>query len=237
MKIKLYPAFEDVFINDQLKGIFYPLCTIILKDVNQTQLHFVSHNGVWIDETYSTMNNNNIYTKFTLVDGKYQFDGNIDLYTGHEIIKDILEIIENDFTENGESYLMNKTKTKVYIYKIKSKLTPFKAFDFDLEYYLQVFYEFSINRLNYQLNDSFGMFRKVIDNWSTPNKSPIIHDIDDSLDEIKINAAYLLPENIQLEDYKEIGRVIGSEFFTDGNDNILLYNERDYSVLNINSYS
>ncbi len=236
MKIELYPNFENVFTDEQLKGIFYPLCSVELNDEKHTKLFFVSSNGVWIDEDNSSDINNNTFTKFSLVDNKYKFTGNIELYNGHEIAREIFEILENDFGENGKKYLENKTKSEEYINKIQSKIT-LKNSNFDLDYYLQTFYEYSINKLNYQINQQFGAFRNIIDNWGKPEKSPIIYDCNESFEDIEVNAEYLFPKNLNLSEYDKIGEVIGSEFFTDGNNSILLYNEKEKTVLNVNSYS
>ncbi len=80
MKIELYPNFESVFTDEQLKGIFYPLCSIELDD--KTTLFFVSSNGIWIDENDTSDVNSNCFTKFDLVENKYTFNGNIELYNG-----------------------------------------------------------------------------------------------------------------------------------------------------------
>ncbi len=236
MKITLYPSFENVFIDKQLKGIFYPLCAVKLNDEQQTQLFFVSSNGVWTNEENQSDNNSDIYTKFTLVDNKYQFNGNIELYNGYEIVQDIFHLLELDFAKLGNEYLTNKTKTADYIQQIKTKLPLTENLDFDLDYYLQTFYEYSINKLNYQLNNEFGAFRKVIDGWKQTEKSPIIYEIDEEFEEIEIDAEELFPKNINLADYEKIGQVIGCEFFTDGNDSLLLYNPQDKTVLIVNNY-
>ena len=38
MKLELYPTFDSVFTNNQLKEIFYPLCTIELNDEKNGKL-------------------------------------------------------------------------------------------------------------------------------------------------------------------------------------------------------
>lgn len=242
MKLELYPTFESVFTDEQLKGIFYPLCAIELTDEKKTKLFFVSSNGIWINENNSSENNNNTYTKFELVENKYYFNGNIKLYNGHEIAKEIFKILETDFEENGKKYLDNKTKTEEFINQTKSKISIPENTEFDIDYYIQTFYEFSINKLNFQLTNEFGAFREIIDDWGkSEKKSPIVYEIssdnNSSFAEIEINAEYLFPKNINLTDYEKIGQVIGFEFFTDGNDSILLYNKNDKTVLSINSYS
>lgn len=48
--------------------------------------------------------------------------------------------------------------------------------EFDVDYYLQTFYEFSINKLNFELNNEFGAFREIINGWSKSDKNPIVYD-------------------------------------------------------------
>lgn len=242
MKLELYPTFDSVFTDEQLKGIFYPLCAIELNDEKNTKLFFVSSNGIWTNESNSTENNNNTYTKFNLVENKYQFNGSIELYNGHETAKQIFQILETDFEENGKKYLDKKTKTEEYINQIKSKISITESTEFDADYYIQTFYEFSINKLNFQLKNEFGAFREIIDDWGkSDKKSPVVYDVssenNSSFADIEINAEYLFPKSINITDYEKIGQVIGFEFFTDGNDIILLYNKNDKTVLSINSYS
>ncbi len=237
MNIELYPTFESVFIDEQLKGIFYPLCAIELNDENHTKLFFVSSNGIWTNKEHQSNENTNIYTKFNLVNHKYKFNGNIELYNGYKIAKEIFKILEIDFEEKGNQYLKNKTKTEEYINQVKPKISLTESSDFDLDYYLQTFYEYSINKLNYQINKEFGAFRNIIDNWRKPEKSPIVYEIDASFGDIEVNAEYLFPKNIKLSDYEKIGQVIGYEFFTDGNNSVLLYNKKDKTILSVNSYS
>ncbi len=236
MKIELYPTFNSVFIDEQLKGIFFPLCSIELNDENQTKLFFVSSNSVFTNEENKSDDNNNIFTKFSLVDNKYNFNGNIELYKGYKTIKEIFKILETDFAERGNQYLENKTKSKEYINKIKSKISV-ENLEFDLDYYLQKFYEFSINKLNYQINKVFE-FIHINDDFGEKlkMKSQIVEDVDEGcFGDIEINAEYLFPKNINLEEYEKAGQMY--DFFVDGLVIVLLYNRNDNTVLNINNYS
>jgi len=91
------------------------------------------------------------------------------------------------------------------------------------------FYEFSINKLNYNLNGKFGEFNYLMNGYSNPSKSPIIYDGEDY-------EGYILDDNL-IKGYCYIGAVIGCKFFTDGNDTVLLYNEKENKVLSVNHYS
>jgi len=226
MEIKMYPAFSEVFTNNDLLGIFYPLCSV------ENQLHFVSSNGLWMDEQYKTESNTFEYTMFELKNGKYDFKGDIRLYKGYDDAKKMFSILENDFNINGNNYLTNKLKTDFYIAEIKKILSSQISADIDLAYYLQTFYEFNINKLNYNLNGKFGEFSFFMKGYCKHDKSPIVYEkgyrgIEETLQgKIEI-----------IKDYSEIGTVVGYEFFTDGNDSVLFYNEKENKVLSVNCYS
>ena len=128
--------------------------------------------------------------------------------------------------------MANKLKTDFYIAEMKKILPSQTTEDIDLDYYLQTFYEFNINKLNYNLNGKFSEFNYLINGWSKSDKSPIVykkgyHSIEETLQE-KIEI---------IKDYFEIGTVVGYEFFTDGNDSVLFYNEKESKVLSVNCYS
>jgi len=227
MKIKMYPSFNEVFTNDELYGVFYPLCTV------ENKLHFVSSNGLWMDEQIETEHNTFEYTKFELKNGKYDFKGSIGLYKGHKYAKKTFSILENDFNKNGYDYLKNKLKTDFYIEKMKKILPAQRTEDIDLDYYLETFYTFSVNKLNYKLNGKFGNFSHIIEGYGE-NQSPIIYDEKKYNEESGGNI--ILYKDI-FKGYSYVGAVIGYEFFTDGNDSVLYFNEKDSKVISVNCYS
>ena len=109
MVMKMYPSFNEVFANNELLGVFYPLCS------SEDGMHFVSSNGLWMDEQYETEHNTFNYVKFEMQNGKYDFKGDIRLYKGYEYAKKIFPILENDFNVNGNEYLAKKIKPAFYI--------------------------------------------------------------------------------------------------------------------------
>ena len=223
----MYPSFSEVFTTKELLGIFYPLCTV------SENLHFVSSNGLWMDEKYESESNSFEYTKFDFKNGKYNFKGDIRLYKGYEYAKLIFPILENDFETNGKNYLQEKLKTKLYLKRIKKLLPLQKIDDIDLEYYLETFYEFQINKLNYNLNGKFGEFAHLIEGWGK-HESPIVYE-----DDVNSDARLQIQDNTNvntLKDYFFIGRVVGHEFFRDGNDSVLYFNEKENKVLSFNYY-
>lgn len=231
MKIELYPTFEEVFVDQTLKGIFYPLCSITLPNEAETKLHFVSSNGIWTNDEITSENNSSQFIAFELRDDKYAFNGNTNLYKGGSDAKVIFPILETDFKENGKRYLDSKLETGDYLNEIKKVIPQMADESLDLDYYLETFYEFSINKLNSQLNRGFGQFQRIINGYAKPEKSPVVYDDATTLNQIDI------PEMLNLSNFTTIGMTIGSEFFTDGNDTVLFYNDAEKKVLCVNSYS
>ncbi len=242
MNIELYPKFDKIFTDETLKGIFYPLCSLTLEAYPNKIFHFISSNGIWMDENHKTENNTLDYTLFELRGNKYQFNGDIKLYKGYEQAKKIIDKLQKDFDKNGRAYLDTKTQTDDYVSNQKQNLNIQSNDDFDVDYYLQTFYEFSINKLNFELTKRFGEFRHIIDGWGKPDKSSIIYEIKDKdnstgFGDIEINKEYIFPKTIKIDKYAKIGFVIGYEFFTDGNDSYLVFDEDKERVICINHYS
>ncbi|MDJ1484255.1 hypothetical protein QNI16_27405 [Cytophagaceae bacterium YF14B1] len=238
LNINLYPSFTNVFADNTLKGIFYPLCTVENKNKYPNHLfHFVSSNGLWMNEDYVTKENNTSYTLFDIVDRKYHFAGDVRLYKGYAQAQLLFPRLEAEFEQNGKDYLKNRIKTKTYISILKQTLTPDEIKDFDIDYFLQTFYEYSINKLYFQLYGSFAKFRSIIDGWaSNKTKSPVVYPVTTK------ELDYILGDSVQSATQKAnhfdvLGRTAGEEFFTDGNDTVLLYDVETDKVLCWNFYS
>ena len=237
MKINLYPNFDDVFADETLKGIFYPLCSLTLEKYPNKIFHIISSNGLWMDENFETKENTSNYTLFEFQENKYKFNGDIKLYQGYKQAKIIFSELQLDFAKNGKAYIEKKTKTDDYIEIQKQNLNIRIDGDFDVDYYLQTFYEFSIMKLNYELTNDFGAFRVLLDkDFTNPNIiSPIIYD--KTTDELKGTLNHYDKPNIEnIDTFEVIGKIVGCEFFTDGNDTVLFYNDLE-KILCLNFYS
>jgi len=237
MNISLYPAFDDVFDDPSLKGVFYPLCrlTDISPEITEP-LFIISTNGLWTDETNKSDFNWPSFTQFSVVNGKYQFNGNLNLYTGYKEAQTIFPLLDEDFEEKGEQYITDKLKTDSYIQQVKSKLgIELNQLD---EYYIETFYTFSVNKLIFQKTGKFGAFYHILEGWEKPDPSQFVYAANEhNFEELEVNQEYMFPHTIDLKDYTKIAYTIGSEFFTDGNDSFLLYDENTKSALCVNQYS
>ncbi|MDR0229165.1 MAG: hypothetical protein LBI72_08900 [Flavobacteriaceae bacterium] len=237
MEIKLYPLFEEVFVNQDLKGIFYPLCTVQIA--TGEKLHFVSHNGIWTNSQSSSEQNTDSYVCFEVKEGKYTFTGDINLYQGYQDAPMIHQILVQDFEANGIKYWKQRTTEEDYAKQVQ-KLLPNISSTLDVDTYIEFFYAYALNKLVFEQTGQFGKFRQLISSYAKAATSPYVYTIgSDTYEEILHHTTIEdeLPSSIILDRYKPIGVTIGHEFFTDGNDCLLYYNTEEKIVICVNSYS
>lgn len=240
MKIELYPSFEQVFNGEELKGLFYPLCKVTQVGRGITNpLYFVSSNGVWMNESEKTDFNQPSYTLFDIENDKYTFRGSLALYTGFEQARGVFMLLEADFAQQGAQYLAEKWTSGRYIQAIKPTIADWGGLDID--YFMQTFYEYSLNKLYFQNTGNFGAFQQLIEGWAAAEKSPYVYAITEDnstgFADIEVNKEFLFPKDMDIATFQKIGFTVGSEFFTDGNDCYLLYDEFNRQVICVNHYS
>ncbi|KZE84071.1 hypothetical protein AV926_02800 [Myroides marinus] len=233
MELRLYPKFEEVFSDDTLEGIFYPLCTAVLP--SGKQVHFVSHNGVWTADESNSDQNTSDYYRFKLIDNKYTFSGDISIYQGYELVGQIHKILEVDFKTNEDHYFKAKLALDEYTDRVKALLPEIDA-DFDLDTYIEFFYAYSLNKLVYQRTGQFAKYRQLIDGFAKADPSPYVYSQTDADFDVALYQGDF-DSLLDLMNYTPIGMTIGCEFFTDGNDCVLYYNESDDTVICFNAYS
>jgi len=239
MNIELYPKFTEVFEDDSLKGVFYPLCKISLNSYSNP-LYFVSSHGIWTNKNIQNEHNQSNFTCFQIKNGKYDFKGDLNVYIGYQQAQSIIEILEIDFLKHGTKYLSQKVKTQSYIQIIKENYQLHFG-ELDTDYFLQTFYEFSINKLNYKQHGEFSTFRQIMDKWHKIDESPIVYEIknDNSSGyaDLEANKSYLFPKTLDIKKYKKVGFIAGNEFFTDGHDIYLVFDKNSYRAICIHHYS
>ena len=238
MKIALYPEFEEVFADNQLKGIFYPLCSLTLA--TNEKIHFVSHNGLWTQCHSLSTENTDAYIRFIVTEGKYEFEGDIGFYKGYQSVPEIYQHIAADFERNGAHYLEVQMKTEDYITKVMPLITPYILEEFDIETYLSFFYTYQINKLNFMQHGQFGAFMHILYGYAKPDISPIIYRKGEELFDHAVENSPLedeIPTTFDITKFTPVGLAVGMEFFTDGNDCLVYYNAEDQEVLCTNVYS
>jgi len=238
----MYPSYDEVFGTDDLLGVFYPLCTVVSPQYGP--LHFVSSNGLWMDEQFATDVNAHSFTMFRIGSGKYCFDGDVRLYAGATEAQRVFPVLQEDFAARGEHYLDQRVTSEEYVRKMSDQL-PTPTSEFDLDYYLHTFYAFSVTRLCYITTGVFGNMIGVsgILADSLSSYGPAVHETEDeytsemlqlsSLPEARdgLDAAHNFVNSLV-----SIGMVIGSEFFHDGNDEALYYDAERGAALIVNCY-
>lgn len=232
MELKLYPRYEEVFSDSTLEGIFYPLCSVVLP--SGQLVHFVSHNGIWTNSESNSDQNTSDYYRFSIIDNKYSFSGDISIYQGYEIVGQIYKILEADFKTNEDQYFKAKLSLDEYTNKVMSLMPEVE--DLDLDTYIEFFYAYSLNKLVYQRTGQFAKYRQLIDGFAKPDPSPYVYSQGDEDFDVAIYHGDF-DSSLDLTGYTSIGMTIGCEFFTDGNDCVLYYNESDNTVICFNAYS
>jgi hypothetical protein len=241
MKIEMYPSFEDVFNDSLLKGIFYPLCKVSeIGGEFPESLFFVSSNGIWPHDEAAGEFNSRDFAIFHLESGKYSFRGSVELYQGYSAAKDLLQNLEEDFQSHGVNYLTKKLSADTYIEKML-KTFPISDTEMDREYFIRTFYEYHINKLNYMRTGKVGSFYHVMEGWAKPDTTPIVYDMlkseSSGYGDIEVNQEYLFPKSLRIDGFEKVGFVMGSEFFTEGNDSYLFFDKENQMVLCVNHYS
>lgn len=242
MNIELYPEFEEVFHNDDLKGIFFPLCKISGYNLgNNTPLFFLSHNGLFPNNGKGSSYNQSDFYMFDIVDGKYQFNGTIELYEGYKHTKELSALIEEDFGQNAPKYIDDKFDEEDFSELIKAKFKGDKE-SWEIDYYIKTYYQYLVNKFLYKTKGSFGAYQQHMMGYHKADLSPIVYLPDSEafsspFEELEINKQYHLPEEIDLADYEKIGKTEGFEFFVDGNNTFVLLHKTKQEVLCINYYS
>lgn len=238
MTINLYPKFEEVFVDDTLKGIFYPLCTVVLS--SGKSVHFVSHNGMWTDYETNSDQNTEEYYRFTLSEDKYAFSGDITIYKGYKVAKAIQCALEEEFWSNEDFYFKSKLSLADYKARVMPLVTDLTDDALDLDTYIEFFYAYSLNKLVFQKTGQFAKYRQLIDGFAKPDPSLYVYkEGDEDFDTtLRYNDfSEVISSSLVLDHYSAIGMTIGYQFFTDGNDCVLYYSESEEAVICFNSYS
>lgn len=184
--IKFFPDYKDIFIDENLKYYFKPICTI-------GNYHFLTVDGIFCIKNYKYSEND--YFGFKLKDGKYEFLGNLDCFGNNEIEK-LYEILEKDFEKNKKDYLSKKIKIVNYVKNIFSKIGEIK-FDEeqDLEYYIESFYCYNMAKYYYELNKKIVSVKALTENYGiTPEDELFIdkEELKNCLGDFFINIEYEL---------------------------------------------
>jgi hypothetical protein len=226
-KIKPYPTYKEVFNTDKLEGIFVSLCSV------NNFLHFVTPLSYWRDDSCQTAFNSSSFCIFDLEDGRYNFNGNPDFYSCMAERKDIF----NGIDKESKVFCEKRFNIKGFIHNwgFTDRGSVYESF-------AQSCFEFSITKHMFKKTGKLAGYDASTKLWKTLVKSPMVYLPDSkefkrSFSDIEVNAKYLLPPTIKLEEWQPIGVVLGSEFFANNADSYLFWNEEKAQVLMVYSHS
>ena len=235
LKIKPYPEFEDVFFNNTLKGFYFPLCSIILKNKkkdNNQIFHIVSHNGLWLNENSKNSRVNTNYSVFKLTDNKYTFSGDTADFKGSNYIKDLYTFLELSF----ESISKNKLTLKEFLNYTLEKY-PFDLRSFDYKHYIETFFYYQSQKIKFKneiKENNFMPFRDLKNlNLFTGYDN---NDFINIGEEIILNEKYF-ENQAQLIEKVPLGACWADRYFHDGNTIFAFFDEENELVYCVNQYS
>lgn len=235
LQIKLYPEFEEVFLNNELKGFYFPLCSIIYKNKKNGKnntFHIVSHNGLWLDETKNYQEINPNYSVFKIVDNKYLFHGDLEAFIGNKDIKDLSTFLE----QNLENITRNKLTFKEFLNHTLEK-HPFDLRSFDYKHYIETFFYYQSQKIKFknEIKENNFMPFKNLKNLNLFTG----YDNDDFInigEEIIINEKYF-ENQAHLIEKIPLGSCSSDEYFHDGNNIFAFFDEENQLVYCANQYS
>lgn len=239
LQIKPYPDFEEVFTQPELKGFYYPLCTVSYKnkDTNQNFIfHIVSSNGLWLDEDKITPELNNSFSVFQLKGDKYQFNGHLKSFVGYEYIPVLKNYLDQYFKENGKNYQDSQEQSAQFVAHIQLNY-PGELNSFDSEYYITTFFNYHIRKAKSQ--------EKKANNQLTPFKSTMHKDFFTPYnhknflgigEEIIINEKHF-DYPAQLMQKIPIGACWADKYFQEENNTFTFYDPAEFLVYFINQNS
>lgn len=107
---------------------------------------------------------------------------------------------------------------------------------------MRSFIEFGVSKHIYKTKGKVSGYSHTIFGWMNLKKSPIVYlpnskDFQSGFEEIKVNAEYLLPKSIVLDEWQPIGVVFGDEFFADHANTYLFWNKELHQALCMYSHS
>lgn len=239
LEVKPYPEFEEVFEDHNLKGFFYPLCSVIYKEkqsgINRA-FHIVSHNGLWLDESKCTFELNEDFSVFELISDKYQFNGNTTSFKGYEYVKDLFTFLIKDFEDNKTDYLNSKFTSSDYVKHIQTNYSN-DLTSFDFKYYLESFFTYHRQKFLFQNQIKNNNFLPIKDiqklNLFTPYNEKNFINVGE---EMILNEKYF-KITANLIEKTPIGVCWVDKYFEDGNNIFAFYDDKNKYVYCVNQYS
>lgn len=200
--IHLYPDIENVFIDKSLGIFFKPILTAkTLVNGEDYHIHIVSTDGLFCKNEYKYSENN--FFGFKYINGKYEFLGDLAVFDDYEKIYELHNALEEDFTQNKDTYLKEKRTVDDYLENILQQLEKNNFYNFsNTEYYAEAFYSYNFTKYFYE---KFGVHKhiSVITENYGKNTDPFLLDKKEALsilEEFLINMNYNLKKDYQINE-------------------------------------
>jgi len=232
-----YPKNEDVFNDNKMENVFLSLCTVCDFSEEVTYpLHFVLPYRSWINDSYKTDKNSESFALFDIEKNKYTFNGDIRFYAPLFDGMEILNAVKNSMDKDIK-YFLKRRNIKYFIHNL-----GFTDRGSSYEEFVQYLIEFGVSKHIYETKGKVAGYVQTVFGWTRLEKSPIVYppnskDFQSGFEEIKLNAKYLLPESIILDEWQPIGVVFGDEFLADHADTYLFWNKESHQALCVYAHS
>lgn len=224
IKIKLFPAYTEVFVTEQCLGFYYPLCSLQFQwkgDQTTETVHIVSHNGLWFAEEGEPNNPYESFSMFDRVGDKYKLTGSLTNFSGWKYVQALYKFMEREFKHLSQTH----ESKQAFIEAVLASY-PHKLGDFDKEYYIETYYEYTMRK------------QACVEKGFLPYDS-----IDKAVFSL-FNEEHFIAIGEEIIDYREAGgvdRPLGvcwsESFFGDGNHIFAFLDENKDKVYLVNQYS
>lgn len=233
IQIKPYPEFEEVFIDNSLKGFYYPLCTLKINDQITGQIHIfhvLSNNGLWLDGNKSSSKINSNYSVFKRIENKYTSDGNVIVFLGHKYVKELFQFLEQNFDEKKHTKANELLEDVIKNY-------PIDMSSFDYEYYIETFFDYRKHKSKLKREikeDGFIQFEKIkkLNLFNGYNHKDFINEGE----EIIVNEKHF-ENKADLINKIPIGCCWIDQYFSDGNNTFVFFDKENDQIYCVNQYS
>ncbi|MGN7810723.1 hypothetical protein [Flavobacterium sp. 22076] len=222
--IHLYPDIENVFIDKSLGIFFKPILTAkTLVNGEDYHIHIVSTDGLFCKNEYKYSENN--FFGFKYINGKYEFLGDLAVFDDYEKIYELHNALEEDFTQNKDTYLKEKRTVDDYLENILQQLEKNNFYNFsNTEYYAEAFYSYNFTKYFYE---KFGVHKhiSVITENYGKNTDPFLLNKKEALsilEEFIINIDHNLKNNYQINQNMFVAATEISRFMSIIRDGIVL---------------
>jgi hypothetical protein len=200
--IELYPSIEKVFKDKTLGFYFRPLLTVKTSIANKAyNIHLVATDGLYCKEQHKYSENN--FFGFKYNNGLYEFLGDLSIFEEYDKIPELYNFLQEDFIQNRDSYLKEKTTVEKYLEKKSPELKNIVKSDFfsNAAYYAEALYSYNFTKYYYENYGIHKHISVITENYSKNTDPFLLEEADASsiLEEFFINLNYNLNHDYEIK--------------------------------------